>query len=111
MLRKSEMTVWAAVIAGVEYCGRSEAPLVVLGEFLEKLGVKGWDGADLKVVEQCVIELVNWRSEQALRGIKGQVRCSPPSQRDSCRHSAEFGRGTGHRVRWKKHRLARNDAV
>ena len=105
MLRKSEMTVWAAVIAGMEHCGRSEAPLVVLGEFLEKLRVQGWEMADVQLVEQCVKELVNWKKGQELCGAKRRVRCSQAGQGDAFRCSVEAGRGTGDRVRWKDHRL------
>jgi hypothetical protein len=64
MPRKPEMTVWAAVITGLDICQQSETPLASLGEFLKKLGLKGWHLADVQTVERCVLELLRCQRQQ-----------------------------------------------
>lgn len=105
MSRKSELTVWAAVTAGLDYCQQSSAPHVVLGEFLEKLRERGWEDSDTQVVEQCVAELLNWDSGQAPAGGNGRLNCSPASQSDVCGRPVDLCGATGDRVRWRKPRL------
>jgi hypothetical protein len=64
--RKSELAVWAGVIKGLDQCEQSDAPLFALGEFLGRLRTRGWHPADVRVVEQCVLELMGWREEQKI---------------------------------------------
>ena len=66
MARKAEMTVWGAVIVGLERCHNGNTPLVALGEFLGALRRNGWHPADVRVVEQCVLELLGWKRETEL---------------------------------------------
>ena len=73
MSRKPEMTVWAAVIAGLDNCQQGDTPLVSLAEFLEKLWIKGWHVADVQTVEHCVLELLRCKSEQEIRERKDKL--------------------------------------
>jgi len=80
MPRKPEMTVWAAVITGLDICQQSETPLASLDEFLKKLGMKGWHLADVQAVEQCVLELLRCKPKQEIRERKEKTACSPLNQ-------------------------------
>ena len=65
MWRRSELAVWGGVVTGWDVCQSSEAPLVTLGEFLGKLRRMGWHPADIRAVEQCVLELMQWKINSA----------------------------------------------
>jgi hypothetical protein len=82
MSRKPEMTVWAAVIAGLDRSQQSDTPLVSLAEFLEKLWIKGWHVADVQTVEHCVLELLRCKREQKMRERKEKVRA--PLNQPAC---------------------------
>jgi uncharacterized NAD-dependent epimerase/dehydratase family protein len=66
MRKRSEMAVWGGVMAGLEACRSSHTPLATLGEFLGKLRRMGWQLEDTRTVEQCVLELMQWRITQNL---------------------------------------------
>jgi hypothetical protein len=80
MPRKPEMTVWAAVITGLDACQQSDTPLASLGEFLQKLSIKGWHIADVQTVERCVLELLRCKREQEMCDRKETAACSSPNQ-------------------------------
>lgn len=77
MVRRSELTVWGAVIAGLKECLESEAPMFSLSESLRKLRKSGWHSRDVRVVEQCILELLIWKREEGLRESQELV-ASPP---------------------------------
>jgi hypothetical protein len=79
--RKPELKLWGAVISCLDDCQRSDAPLATLGEFLEKLAASRWDRRDVRVVEACVLELLNWQQEQQLNE---QAACPSRTQADLC---------------------------
>jgi hypothetical protein len=74
--RKPEMTVWAAIIKGLDDCQQSDAPLAALGEFLQKLHAKGWQIADVQLIEQWILKLLSSKREQRLCRPNTHVRCS-----------------------------------
>jgi hypothetical protein len=58
MNRKSELAVWGAVVTGLEQCQSSDAPLLILGEFLGHLRRLGWHPADRRAIELSILELL-----------------------------------------------------
>lgn len=66
MRKRSEMAVWGGVMAGLEASRSSHSPLVSLGEFLGNLRRMGWHPEDTRTVEQCILELMQWRITQNL---------------------------------------------
>ena len=66
MRRRSETSAWGGVMAGLEACRSSHTPVASLGEFLGKLRRMGWHPEDTRLVEQCVLELMQWRVTQNL---------------------------------------------
>ena len=67
MTRKPELVVWGAVIAGLKDCLESEAPMVTLAESLRNLRKNGWQPRDVRMVEQCTLELLLWKREEGMR--------------------------------------------
>jgi len=67
------MTVWASVITGLDICQHSDTPLASLGEFLQKLLVKGWHLADVQSIERCVLELLRFKRDQETRDRKETI--------------------------------------
>lgn len=66
MRKRSEMSVWGGVMAGLEACRSSHTPLASLGEFLGRLRQVGWHPDDVRSVEHCILELLQWRITQNL---------------------------------------------
>jgi hypothetical protein len=66
VLRKPEVTLWAAVIKGLDDCQQSDTPLSTLGEFVEKLTKSGWHSEDVRDIESCVLELLRFKKENEL---------------------------------------------
>jgi len=60
------MAIWGGVMAGLEACRSSHTPLASLGEYLGRLRHLGWHPEDTRTVEQCILELMQWRITQNL---------------------------------------------
>jgi len=59
MRRMSELSVWSGVITGLKFCQSNASPLASLGEYLGRLRRLGWHPADMRAVEQHILELLN----------------------------------------------------
>src|SRR6476469_5154450 len=64
MQRLSEYTVWGGVVTGMDLCQSSDVPLNTLGWFLGSLRRIGWHPSDVRMVEQCILELLQWKKDQ-----------------------------------------------
>ncbi len=60
MQRRSEFAAWGCVVTGLEICRSSATPLASLGEFLGQLHRRGWHPADVRLVQQSILELLQW---------------------------------------------------
>ena len=56
----------AAVMNCLARCDESNAPIVTLVEFLEKLTELGWDQADVRDVQTAVLRLLNSSRKSAI---------------------------------------------
>lgn len=63
MRRRSEYVVWGGVVTGMDLCQSSDTPLTTLGWFLGKLRRIGWHPADTRLVENCILELLQSRRD------------------------------------------------
>jgi hypothetical protein len=55
---KSQLSIRAAVMNCLARCSDSNAPVVCLDEFLEKLSAMGWNVIEVQAVETAVIDLM-----------------------------------------------------
>ena len=73
MRRRSEYVVWGGVVTGMDLCQSSDMPLTTLGWFLGSLRRFGWHPADIRLVEQCILELIQWKKDQRLTAVGGST--------------------------------------
>jgi len=64
MRRRSEYVVWGGVVTGMDLCQSSDFPLATLGWFLGSLRRIGWHPSDILLVEQSILELLKWKTDQ-----------------------------------------------
>jgi hypothetical protein len=56
---KHHLTIHAAVMNCIARCADTDAPFVVLGDFLEKLRSRGWQTEDVEAVGHAVLPMLS----------------------------------------------------
>jgi len=59
MRRMPELSVWGSVVTGLQFCQSNASPLTSLGEYLGRLRRLGCHPADMRAVEQHILELLH----------------------------------------------------